>query len=528
MKNKNKNWIVIISISILVLLLLAVIVVIWIKKDKPLSTKAQFNNISNKSSDIGGLLIHMMGISDMETSMKNDKFGLSLMTDCASTNRKTCSAWTLVRKDLPPMVFIYPMIGTPTVGIIINAKSAWDLVTTMGNIDSNTNCRNCCQQEYGVPMITRYPNESVGECMTKMLGNRGFDIGNKKYNGYLVYIPSKNHDGQMCPPSCAHDDLFCKYNSAGASINIWDWFKWDECSEKSFIDCYDFKVQDATDIPLDLYNIVKDMSVKPVGYIVQSTSKDCNVCKRPYLCVTESPPTAKSDNYPVMEKDRFAAYVGEDGLGWNKLFTTPINKIDPDLIVNRQCKWEKKDMQQWINSLKKYYSDIYSKINPNDNYMDPNFNYFLANPDHACYLENEINIYVNSDTSSGNYIDQNAIFMNSIEGFFYIPTTCEDQLKVLNGIPTTEGNHVTYTTAVDRCDGFFKQIVGDDRREYENKQVSSSKSTVIEFTKWFNNKYDKNVSVYSADLGSNSFPNSTNMKLAQENNIDFDKIFTKI
>lgn len=112
-------------------------------------------------------------------------------------------------------------------------------------------------------------------------------------------------------------------------------------------------------------------------------------------------------------------------MDWNKLFTNPIKYIDPSNVAVRQCKWEKKDMKPWINSLKKYYSDIQSKMNPENNSMDQGFDYFLANPDHLSYLENEVNIYVNSDTSSSNYVDQNKIFMDSIEGFFYVPTTCE-------------------------------------------------------------------------------------------------------
>ena len=94
-------------------------------------------------------------------------------------------------------------------------------------------------------------------------------------------------------------------------------------------------------------------------------------------------------------------------------------------------------------------------------------------------------------------------------------------------VSLTEGD-ITYTTAADRCDGFFKTMTGDDRREYEKKQVSQAKSTVIKFTKWLNNKYNKKVSVYSSDLGSNAFPDANNMKLARENKIDFDKIFTEI
>lgn len=48
--------------------------------------------------------------------------------------------------------------------------------------------------------------------------------------------------------------------------------------------------------------------------ILQLSQLDCTICNRPYLCVTESAPTNKGKTSPVMEKDRFAAYVDKDGL----------------------------------------------------------------------------------------------------------------------------------------------------------------------------------------------------------------------
>lgn len=484
----------------------------------------QFNNISNDPSDIGGLLVHMLGVTDLENMMKKDKFDLSLMADCAAFNRHTCSAWTLIRRDLPPMVFIFPGKESPNVGIILNANKAWPLVTTMGNIDSNTNNRNCCQQENGAPQITRWPWQDTSGCISKMLLDKGFDITpNGDYSGYLVYIPTINHDGGECPLSCSHNDLFCKYNNAGASINMSDMYSWYECLSGTFKDCFDFKVQDENDIPHDLKHMLKGMT-PPKGYLVQSVGKGCTACRKPYLCVTEPPPNNKPN--PVIEDKQISAYVGKNGLGWNDELYTPRGNLNPWNIASRQCKWEKKDLGIWLNSLKKYYSDIYSKMH-SDNSMPKNLSYFLSNPDHIVYLENEINIYVDGDTSSQNYKDDNQTFMDSIEGFFYIPTTCEQQLKVLDNI-SSYTKQKTYKTASQRCDGYFKHLKGDQRRDYETNKVNTAKDTVIRFTKWFNKKFKKNIHAYSADLDSNSFPNVKQLKAAHDNDVNYDNIFQEL
>ena len=124
--------------------------------------------------------------------------------------------------------------------------------------------------------------------------------------------------------------------------------------------------------------------------ILQLSQLDCTICNRPYLCVTESAQTKVKLLLSWKRTDLQHMLIKMD---WNKLFTNPIKYIDPSNVAVRRCKWEKKDMKPWINSLKKYYSDIQSKMNPENNSMDQGFDYFLANPDNLSYLENEVNIY---------------------------------------------------------------------------------------------------------------------------------------
>jgi hypothetical protein len=520
----NKKWILL----FLLLVIITLIVIFIFRGDSQLSTKDQFNSISNDSSSIGGLLVHMMEIKNLTDMMTNDSFSLSNMDDCAPINRKTCSAWTLVRRDLSPMVFISPSKDCPSVGVMINANKAWDLITTMSHIDSNTTSRNCCQQESGQPVITRWPYQTDEDnpCINKLLEVKGFDLSSDKYKGYVVYIPTVNNDGGMCSSICAHNDLFCKYVNAGGSINIfYMWTELKECLGGQFDKCYNFHEQDASEIPDDLKKMIKDTGTVATGYIVQETSSDCNICTKPYLCVTQTPPSGVSNNTPVVSNSQISTYVNPDGLGWNDIYTKN-NDFDPYDIAATQCKWEKKDLKIWLNSVKKYYSDISKQLSPDNSTTDA-MNYLLANPSYVIYLENEFNIYVNPDQSSPEYNDQNKIFMDAIEGFFYIPSTCEDSLKVLNNIKTSKFGK-EFSTGVDRCDAFFDPMKGDQRRQYEKNKVDQSKSTVIQFTKWFNSKYGKNVDVYSANFSSNAYPDVKNIKDASNNNIMFDSIFTKL
>jgi len=515
----KKQW----NLLIILLFVLLIVVVLGIFLNIPRSTKDQFNNISNDQSSVGGLLIHMMSISDLQKSIKNDKFDLSLMTDC-STNRRTCSAWSLIRRDLQPMVFIYPMVNSPNVGIILNAKKSWDLVTTMSNVDSNTMNRSCCENNNGFPLITRWPYDT-DSCINDILKYKQFDTDNE-YAGYAVYIPTVNNNTELCPLSCAHNDLFCKYNSAGASINTYDMLNMKQCYDGKFNDCYNFKVTTHKDTPQDVKDMAKKFGINPLGYILQSVSSKCTTCKKPYLCVTKNPPSGNENDSHVFEDKQISAYVGTDGLKWNKLFTP--DTLDPGVFAATQCKWEKKDLGLWINSVNKYYQEM-SNSTYIDNSMPPDKNFYLANPDHPVYLKNEVNIYVDGDSSSSNYQNQNKIFMDSIEGFFYIPTTCEKQLEVLNGIETTDiSSSNTYLNANDRCNAFFETMTDDDRRSYEQQKVNDAKDIVINFTNWFNAKYNKNVSMYKADLSSNSFPNKKNIEMAKNKTLNFDKIFTKI
>lgn len=513
---------------ILGLLLLAVIVFLLIYlqssssgSNPPVRTNAKilFNDTSN-NSPIGGFLAHMMEPEDFENIVKNDSLDISIMTDCASVNRHTCSAWTYMRTDLPPILFIIPSSDTPTCGVMIDPVAAWSLITTMGVIDSATDSRSCCSNETTVPNMVRWPAD-VNGCIGKILESKYPG----KYTNYAVYQQSANSGGS-CPTECSEDDLFCKYRNSGGGVDFFDMVNWPGCYDGSYNNCFDFTPIDTSQVP----ESIKKDAPEAEGFLTLQITSECKSCSKPYLCVTKDPPNATAFTEPVEEEKQFSGYVDPYGGNWTNLYMPNGNeKYSNVMIMTRQCKFEKTDWNAWVDTLKNYYSTILKGMNPDNTYQDSSYNWQIANPDkNWTWLENEVNMYVNPNKDSDVHKNQQKTFINSIIGFFYVGTTCEEQLSSLNGI-TIQGDSGPYYNAEDRCNGFWGTD-GDSRRTTENKRMKQSETAVINIVKWFNNKYNKNTVGYEASPISNSFVdyNTWNQARTVGSGIQFDQLFRQI
>lgn len=513
------------GLGILLLLgLLITLIVFFIKSPSSNYEKIKnmFNN-TNNNVPVGGILIHMMEPEDFENIVKNDSMELSLMADCASVHRHTCSAWTYMRKDLPPIVFIYPSSEIPTCGIIIDPTKAWSLLTTMGIIDSATNFRSCLSNEKSMNAILGIGGDN--SCISQLLQRK--DGG--KYTGYTAYVPSEDLGGS-CPLQCADDDNFCKYANAGGGINYKNLVQLPQCFNGNYDDCFNFTEVDKSKVPADVLAV----SPNAPGYVTQTLTSNCTQPSKPFLCVTKNPPTDESKTKAIEEEKQFSAYINPDGSNWTNIFMPPndtVNEFNNVNIMLTQCKFEKDNWNEWINVLKNYYSKTLSGLNPDNSYKDVNNNWQIANPDAPwTYLENEVNMYINPDKTTDQYKKQNQLFIDSIVGFFYVDTLCEDQLKSLNGIKTQySSSSKLYSGVVDRCDGFYSMPPGD-RPKVENEKRERSKNSVINIVNWFNKKYNKNTVGFSAKPDSNSFVNydSWNKALTGQGNTSFDDIFSKI
>ena len=486
-----------IIIGIIIVLILSLVYI---------SIKAKYKKIKdrfNDTSTTGGILIHMLTYDQLK-NMLNNEINISLMTDCGPPDKPTCSAWTLLRKDLAPMPFIYPGLHT-TLGILVDTKKIWNLITTMSIIDSDTNNRSCCVNGSGSSTLTKWPKSHYNDnltntCTTKILNNN-------KYDNWVAYI-EKDDKGANCPPECKDEDIYCKYMNTYINQQL--------CTNSD--SCYNF--EETPNPPNDIKSMFTNPS--PEGYLKQTVKDSCTICTKPYLCVTDNSP---DNNNIIEEKDRIAAYVGKNGNKFEKLYYNDDilgGAYNTGRLAGYQCKFERKNWDIWVNTVHNYYKILLSLMNRDNSIRLDNYKFLNADPYASSYIENEVNMYVNPDKNSDEYKKQNKIFMDSILGFIYIDSTCEKQLEALDKIPVGQ-----FTNNVDRCDAFFN-MKQSDRVNMEQKEIIDNNKLVIDMVSWFNKQYKKKIHGYALNATSNAFPNYKTLSKALDSNIKFDDVFRKL
>ncbi len=484
--------------------------------------KNLFNNTDTDLNNVGGLLAKNFVFDSFETFLKKGDVELIDTGDCASVNRHTCAAYTYIRKDLSSMLFMYPTTNkdyfTPC-GIIFDMQKIWSLVTLTAIIDADTNIRNCLTNESGADLLIYNPfyktdiNDCVLNTLTKKYGKRS------KYLSYAVYLPSENPGGS-CPTSC-NGDLTCMYNNSGGTINMWYMLGNKKLCQDGYADCFDYIEVSSNQVPNSIKNNFSFWN-QPSGYLKQTINQNCQFTKKPFLYVFED--YKENNKYDiVVEDNRIAVYIGENGEGFQEI----IGDIkDPRTLMLNQARFEKKDWNLWIKVLKDYYQILLNLMN-SDNSMKSNFSkysYILANPADPSFIENEVNVYIDPDTTTTEYQKQNKIFQDAILGFYYIGTDCDEQLKDLQGVNTTYYNY-KYNSNTDRCNGFYNMAKGT-RQKYENDNIQKAKKLAHQVAKMFNEKHNKNLPVFKCSADSSTFPNYKHLEKALQGKTNFDDIFT--
>lgn len=522
-----------------------------------------FNNTTTDLNNIGGILCNNFGPEWFQAMLKRGEVSLQDTSVCAHVNRKTCTAYSYLRKDLIPMLFMFPGVeASVPCGIILDTKKVWPLITLMAIVDGDTNNRSCCTNESGGPILTRSPwsgnpgDFCIFNSMKKQVEQGKLD---KKYTdgNYAVYIPI--HDagvtGGTCNVSCKGDRT-CMYNNSGGNINQWLMNASPECVDGKFSDCFVFKEIDASKVPKAIKNQV---TPAPTGWLVQSMSSTCTTCKKPYLCVFKDAPQQKGipgtkgvrgtpvtgidfntyfstderhkhrvlehfesseDKYKVVEEpNRIATYIGEDGVGMQ---TTVTHDMQIGNIAIKQCRFERDDWNKWLDVLKQHYQDIMGILRK-DNSMVDSFNYQLAHPESPSYFENEVNLYIDPDTSSEEYKKQNKIWQDAIIGFYYTASTCEEQLAPLEGVPSKFWDK-TVDGTIDRCNGFFNMDT-PTRRKWEKDRIDMSRKLVHQVADMFNKNQKRKVPVYKCTADSNAFPNYQSLINASNEDVQLSDVF---
>jgi hypothetical protein len=448
---------------ILILLVLVVIgVFLYMRCRAPQTLEDKFNDISNSAAGPGGLLISMISDDDAAHLLAIKKIDYGDFDQCAAVNRKTCSAWSYFRRDLWPAAFIIPGMNM-NLGFITDPKKLWPLITTMSVIDGDTNFRSACSNENGGDTWLTYARGD--DCIAKAFRQGPYASDSTGQ----IYSQKQDIGAADISPKCSDKDTKCRYLNSGAGINVWDlMYNW-PCQ-----DCGEFKPG------------FKDN-------IYYQTFKNCEACKKPYLCKPAEPPASGPN--PAMEEAEIAAYVGKDSKQWPSLFTT----VPPNIgfTAVHQCKFAREDWKAWTLALKEFYSYLWN--NP-----------LTLDPRAPVYLENEVNTYIYPDRGAAEYKRQQEIFLNSIVGVFYIANTCEEQIH-----------------SQDACDAFFS-IETAARRSFEAKAVLKARGNAVAIADIYKAQTDKELPVYAARLQSNTYVDKTSMEAARAGNIKFKDLFQQI
>jgi len=465
------------------------------------------------TGDLGGLLGHMMQPEDLQAALTSRPFSFGLtsqgVADCAAINRKTCSAWTYLRRDLPPMIFIYPTspasLGywTPLCGVLLDPRLAWPLVASMSVIDSDTDVRSCCGNEVGQAFVLRSSDDPQGlTCVPSGIER------------WVLYLPSDAVGS--CPTSCPASDPSCRSINAGGGVNVFDLLSWGGVA----CDCIDWTTA-VTPSAVDLTTMQQQTGSQLTGYSFY-TLQSCPLCSGPYVCSTQ--PLAGGADY-VVTPGGARAYVGAAGERFGQLFySTDWANFSLASLMNRQCKWPRSAWPQWVAALKAFYQQVAGSFVAG-NALPPPLSYLQANPCALAFNENEVNLYVDPSQPD------DATFRAAIVGFFWVSTTCTDQLAALEGVTSTAAG-CTYTDVKKRCNDFMcprGTTCPEASADVADQRRTAARDAVRQMVAQFNATYRVGgtpVVAYSATPSSNSFFDKATLDKASAGAVAFTDVFT--
>ena len=545
-------------VTIVLIILAAIIAAISIYSDTPYRMmesnfkntspipNIKTSNVTEKWQDqyalpdfeVGGVLANNFALNWFQDFIKKGAVTFQGTAVCAHRARKSCTAYSLLRSDLIPVLFEFPG-GNQSVpcGIILDPNKAWPLITGMYHNDADTNARVCCSNEAGGEPNT--VTEGSLEC-TSCPGNGCCNPDGKcRSIDFTAGSDFKGSQMDQCGTPNCNGNRTCMMLQSGASINAYK------------------------------------LAGTPAFCNKESgpNFSDSKICAKPNVCVLENAPANSTDvlgntdstNYKVVvEDDRIANYIGPDGEGFFKLLDaqcpgagvdgdpTLVNTDQRPLCPNQrtgrggtsyndgvsQCKFKRDDWNVWIKTLKRFYVE-YEKRFPN-------------NIPQGLYLENEVNLYVNPNKSEEAFLQQK-LFENAIIGFYYNATDCDQQLAWLNAQNTNRATDVKKNYSdlgSDRCDNYFGDLTKSDflknyidvglkdsadgapvsrkqRQLWENIMIKISRQLVHQVADLFEKQTSRKVPVYKCTASSNAFMNYDEVRQAQNNNIKLSSIFQK-
>merc|ERR1712061_117341 len=129
---------------------------------------------------------------------------------------------------------------------------------------------------------------------------------------------------------------------------------------------------------------------------------------------------------------------------------------------NAQCKWKRKNWNAWVSASRTALRHALGEALGAGAWNG----YTWADPAaEGAYFENEVNAYVNPDTSSDDYMQQNDAFMASVMAVVVDMQTCEEKLRFLDGVPSSGKGGVVYRDAASRCAAFRADAKTTEKEE---------------------------------------------------------------
>jgi len=431
----------------------------------------------------------MLDLPTVAKYLNRDPFFLEAndpgMVDCSAAGDGgefygTCSAWTLLRKDLMPIVFNKPTVElgaymTPLVGIIVDPNKMKKHVTSMSIIDSDTNHRTCCLN----------PGDSA------FTSHFGCYSGEQSLpGGTLTFPKQKTPMSPSCNPRCEPDDDVCRLQNSGATLQLGRL----GCDAASGPDC-------EKDSPLLLSNWgCTNCTLRGTVASTQDLEKKCAACAMPQLCQFDTVGTDHVYWSQFRFQDGAINNVDENGARFAKLVAADDGALrDNYMLGTLQCKFHVKDWDHWIIQMKTLYKTWLAAYDEKSKTLKQAWqggntfgqNYMLANPQYWFpYLENEVSMYFQPRKRSGDNPkwetqaqQQSKDLREAIIGFFFVGKTCVEMHRELDEWPTTMYG-TTYSNAADRCRGWLKTF-----EDKESEQINKAMQLSASLCKKFNETY---------------------------------------
>ena len=508
-------------------------------------------------------------------------------------------------------------LDAPMMGIVLDLKQMFPLIGTMAMIDADSNNGSCCCNAAGYFVLQYNLGDKIigleNDNMPTLVKNaikQDYDPTANYYitgdrnmmNGTPAWQPGtaptvcKSCDNTTIPST--GDNYLCQVNQAGAGINTWDMLLiWGDRSE--LYDCFKVSKEPkfASKNDLDKYNNDKKTTYKsdsidetlaknlqitqsadgstktgPFGPMFEISYQDnpsCKKCNTPNLCVFEDPKNGSKSqvipDYKTSDGEIIGSLIGKNGMGYFDEYMGSLINPDNSLTDNkgkwlnlpnvavRQCKFQRKDWDKWVEVQKQFYRNVLALQDPKSNTfykteeqgVHPYQQQYNANPLSGQYFEHEVNIYIDPKHNSDYYKKQQKIFSNSVLGFFYIGQTCEESMEEIKDVVTPASikndnldpkdwfKYGKFSNPIERCDGFFNSapnpashIKGDDRRHAETQKMQQMRIQVFELCRLFEKNYGRKILPLKANIHSNAFVGNKQTQQSLEGKLKFEDIFS--